>query len=211
MSEYALNPDVYVNVTPAGAYRAATASRDDAAHALIERLLAMPATPRLDHAGMQALAAGGSEEDLAEHVYRMQEQGWLAGSKAQRIAPDLNMERDIPPLLAKLSGAGKALLADAQGFYLANAGFAHEVVEELAALAASMATLQARHAALLDSNLRIAAGGWAAVDAAANGQLGFWPLRIGSQTFVLVVAGCPAFANQSFADLVWWLSRRYAV
>lgn len=210
MSDYTLNPGVYVNVTPAGAYRACVGHQDDAARALLGRLLALPATPLLDREGLTELAGGGSEADLIELLYRLQELGWLAGSKTRREIPEFNMERDIPRLLAQLSSAGKALLADAQGFYLANAGFAHEVIEELAVLAASVATLQARHTALLDNNLRLATGGWAAVDAAGNGQIGFWPLNVGSQKFVLAIVGCPAFERQAFVDLVWWLSRRYA-
>ncbi|MFN6960710.1 MAG: hypothetical protein ACK4N6_00580 [Rhodocyclaceae bacterium] len=210
MSEYTLNPGVYVNVTPAGAYRAVVGSQNDAARALLGRLLALPATPMLDQAALADLAGGGSEDDLVELLYRLQELGWLAGSQTRREIPEFNMERDIPHLLGELSGSGKALLADAQGFYLANSGFAHESVEELAALAASAATLLARHAALLNNNLRLATGGWAAVDAAGNSQIGFWPLNVGSQKFVLVIAGPPAFERQAFADLVWWLSRRYA-
>lgn len=210
MPDYTLNSGVYVNVTPAGVYRAVAGNQNDAARALIGRLLSLPETPLLDQANLAELAGGSSEADLIELLYRLQELGWLVGSKTRREVPEFNMERDIPRLLAELSGVGKALLADAQGFYLANAGFAHEVVEELAALCASVATLQARHAALLDNNLRLATGGWAAVDAAGNGQVGFWPLHIGSQKFVLAIVGAPAFERQAFADLVWWLSRRYA-
>lgn len=210
MSDYTLNPGVYVNVTPAGAYRAVVGAQDDAARALLGRLLALPATPMLDQAGLADLAGGGSKDDLIELLYRLQGLGWLAGSNTQREIPEYNMERDIPRLLCELSSTGKALLADAQGFYLANSGFAHEAVEELAVLAASVAALQTRHAALLNNNLRLATGGWAAVDAAGNSQIGFWPLHVGGQKFVLVVAGYPALERQAFADLVWWLSRRYA-
>ncbi|MFN3884175.1 MAG: hypothetical protein ACK4Q4_05375 [Rhodocyclaceae bacterium] len=210
MSEYTLNPRVYVNVTPAGAYRAVSGNQDDAARALLGRLLALPATVQLDDETLAELAGDGSKNDLIELLYRLQELGWLTGSEKRREAPELNMERDVPRLLGELSSTGKAVLCDAQGFYLANNGFNHEVVEELAALAAATATLLARHAALLNNNLRLATGGLAAVDAAGNSQIGFWPMHLGSQKFVLAIAGCPAFERQAFADLVWWLSRRYA-
>lgn len=184
--------------------------RSDPAGKTIRKLLTLPSSPTLDYETLTELAGGGSLADFVERIYRLQELGWLAGSKSRRELPELNMERDVPRLLAELSGAGKALLADAQGFYLANAGFAHEAVEELAALSASVAVMQSRYAGLLGSNLRLAAGGWGVVDAAGNGQLGFWPLHVGGQTFVLVVAGLPRFDRQAFVDLVWWLSRRYA-
>jgi hypothetical protein len=209
MSDYAINPGVYVHVTPAGAYRAAVGKQEDRARTLLARLFALPATPLLDQEGLAELG-GGNESDLLELLYRMQELGWVTGSKTRRDAPEFNMERDVPALLAELSDIGKGLLADAQGFHLANVGFTHEVIEELAVLAASAASLHMRHAGLLENNLRLAVGGWAAVDAAGNGQLGFWPLQVGSQSFVLALAGCPNFNRQAFADLIWWLTRRYA-
>lgn len=210
MSDYTINAGVYVNVTPAGAYRAVIGTQDDAARALLCRILSLPETPLLDQKGLEELSGEGRKADLLELLYRLQELGWVTGSKTRREAPLLNMEREVPALLAELSSSGKAMLADAQGFYLANAGFTHEVVEELAVLAASVAFLQTRHARLIENNLRIAAGGWAAVDAAGNAQVGFWPLHVGRQNFILALAGYPAFERPAFADLVWWLLRRYA-
>jgi hypothetical protein len=50
---------------------------------------------------------------------------------------------------------------------------------------------------------------WALVDAAGNGQVGFWPLFIGEQRFVLVVSDFPYLNQQALTTLVWALSIRY--
>ncbi len=210
MSEYTLISGAYATITPAGAYYAATGEPDDAARTLLTALLKLPQTPQLDPATLQSLNPGTSETDTLDLLFRMQEIGWIVGADSPATAPDLNMERDIPPLLERLSAERRALLAEAQGFYLANTGFPHETVEELSALAAEIASIQRRQRPLLRNNLRSHATGWSAVDAAGHSQIGFWPLQVSQQTFVLVIAGKPSFNQPSFTDLVWWLVRRYS-
>jgi len=210
MSEYALISGAYATVTPAGAFHAATGATDDPGQNLLNALLNMTQTPLMVESELQRLCPQENAAGALELLFRVQEIGWVCGKSESRKAPDLNMERDVPQLLGRLSGEGRALLADAQGFHLANEGFAHEVAEELSVLAADVVTIQQRHRPLVRNNLRINATGWAAVDAAGFGQLGFWPLQISMQTFVLVVAGEPSFNQESFTDLIWWLARRYS-
>lgn len=210
MSKFSLTSDLHVAVTPAGAYYAATASPDDPSGKLLIRLLSLPHTPQFDSEGMQQFQLQPDDEAGLEILYRVQEIGWVVGSDLPKKAPEFNMERDIPHLLASLSGDGKALLADAHGFHLANVGFVHEVVEELSAVAADVASMQQRHQLLIRNNLRINTTGWGAVDAAGNSQIGFWPLQVSEHVFVLAIAGIPKFNQQAFTELVWWLFRRYA-
>ncbi len=210
MSEYTLISDAYATITPAGAYYAVTGAEDDPARNVLTALLKMPQTPLLDPATLQGICPQETESNALDLLFRMQEVGWLAGSSNADQAPDLNMERDIPQLLEKLSSEGHTLLADAQGFYLANTGFSHEAIEELSALAAEVAAIQRQHRRLIRNNLRSYATGWSAVDAAGNSQIGFWPLHVSQQTFVLAISGTPSFNQKFFTDLVWWLVRRYS-
>ncbi|MCB1013508.1 MAG: hypothetical protein KDB10_00110, partial [Acidimicrobiales bacterium] len=50
---------------------------------------------------------------------------------------------------------------------------------------------------------------WALVDGAGNSQVGFWPLHIGEERFVLSVVGIPRLHQQAFTDLIWVLMLRY--
>lgn len=210
MSEYTLISGAYATVTAAGAYYAATGALDDPARNMLTALLKMPETPLLDGPVLQSLCRQESEAGALELLFRMQEVGWITGKSESSTAPELNMERDVPQLLGLLSGEGRALLADAQGFHLACTGFPHEAIEEISVLAADIASIQQRHRLLVRNNLRSHATGWSAVDAAGNSQIGFWPLQISQQVFVLVIAGEPAFNQGIFTDLIWWLIRRYS-
>ena len=209
MSEYELLADVHVMVTPAGAYYAVSSREDDAARRLLFAILREARTPLLDLKRLCAWSGHGEDDALAL-LHRMQEVGWLCATEDLRDAPTAHFEQDIPALLAQMSGSERALLADEQGFALAVAGFSHEAGEELAALGAELAALHVRYQGLLRGNLRLNAGGLAAVDAAGHAQLGVWPMRIGEQSFVLIIGGMPLLHTRAYSDTVWGLTRRYA-
>jgi hypothetical protein len=110
-----------------------------------------------------------------------------------------------------MSENGKVLLADMQGFYIASHGFPHEVAEELSGLSAELASIHERRSGLLMNNLGLVSNAWAIVDVFGNSQIGFWPLFIGKNRFVIAISGVPHFNQPEFVDLVWALSMRYAV
>lgn len=112
-------------------------------------------------------------------------------------------------MIRSLSLDRKALVADPQGFCVANVGFTHEAAEELSVLSADLASLSTRRNGVIHGNLRIESQNWALVDASGNSKLGFWPLRIGTNCFVLVVQGVPAFNQWLYCDVIWALCRRY--
>ena len=116
-----------------------------------------------------------------------------AGAARRAAAPraEATLEELLPTLLAQLSRRGKALLADAQGFYLATAASRTRPAEELSALSADLGLLHERHQRMLRHNLGIDRSSWALIDAAGNSQLGVWPLFIGSQRFALVLPRAP--------------------
>lgn len=210
MSDYQLLSDVHVHVTPAGAYYAASAQEDEAARRLLHAILAQPRTPLLDIDSLCRWSGQSSRDDALALLHRMQVVGWLRGADEARDAPGAHLEQDMPALLARLSASQRALLADEQGLTLALSGFSHEAGEQLAALAAEFAALHRRYRGVLHGNLRLNVGGVAAVDAAGNAQLGTWPLYIGGQAFLLVIAGLPLLHGAAFSDTVWGLTRRYA-
>lgn len=209
MSDYRLIEDSYVTVTPAGAYFAATTPEPTPARRLLLSLLALPHTPRAADGDLQTWSGQNSYDEALELLYRLQRAGWVRGNKNLRVPPHVNMERDVPPMIALLSGEGRALLADLQGFPLSNVGFTHEASEEIARLAASVGALAADYRATVGANLGIRSSAWSVVDAAGYSQIGFWPLYLGSSGFMLVLAGEPRFNQPEFANLVWGLAHRY--
>lgn len=203
-------PGKYVSLTPYGAYYAVTEAAEDPVRRLLQAVLAESGSEPLSEA-MAARWAGNGEVGAAlDMLKRLQTLTMLQATDLPIVASTAPLEDVLPPLLVPLTGSGKALLADAQGFYLAAVGFKHEAAEELAALSADIATLHTRHARLLANNLGFSGSSWGLLDPAGASQLGVWPLHVGEQRFALAIAGRPRLNQGAFAQLVQALARRYA-
>jgi len=206
---YQLFDNVFVSPTPAGAYFCVSGDGDVPARRVLRALLKQSMSHALDSEELMTWAGLDSEDDVLALLYRMQSLGWLEGLDKRQAAPEGGLENILPDLLSGLSDSGKVLLADEQGFYLGSQGFAHETAEELSALSADLFSLYGRHQGLLKNNLGLETGAWAVVDAAGNGQVGFWPLWVGEHRFVLVVKGVPLLNKDALTKLIWVLSIRY--
>ncbi len=151
-----------------------------------------------------------SMEEMLDFLYLLQNLSFIEAISEPPCSPAGPLEKILPPLLTVLSGSGKGLLSDRQGFYIANVGFSHETAEELSALAADLSALQERHHYLLTHNLGLRMRAWGLVSGAGNSRIGFWPLQIGNTEFNLAISDAPYLNQQAFRDLVWVLSQRYA-
>ena len=209
MSELTLIDGLYLYPTPAGAYQAVAAPDTDKPRRFLQRLLQQAKTPALTLAQLCQLTDTDDEAKALELLLHCQKLGWVQGVDESLSAPQGALEKLLPDLLSQISEAGKVLLADEQGFYLSCSGFVHETAEELSALSADLATVHKRRTGVLSHNLGIASHAWAIVDAFGCSHIGFWPLFIGGQHFVLVIAGVPHFNHPEFVSLVWALSLRY--
>jgi hypothetical protein len=210
MPRFELSAGRFIAATPGGAYMASLAPDDEPGRRVLREVLAQDATPALTVDALRGWARIDDPDGAQEVLFHLQSLALVQFIEQARPAPAGTLEELLPPLLVKLSGAGRALLADDQGFYMGTAGFAHETAEELSALSADLASLHARHRALVGGNLGLVGANWALVDGAGNSQLGVWPLYIGRQRFALVVAGVPHFNQPAYVDLVWALTRRYS-
>ncbi|HHA19401.1 MAG: hypothetical protein DRQ39_09690 [Gammaproteobacteria bacterium] len=206
---YQLLDNVHLSVTPAGAYYCVSGESDTPSRKLLRVLMQKRLPPALSVHALQSWAGIDDNEEILALLYRMQSLGWLEGQEHQQAAPEGSLEELLPDLLVGLSDSGKVLLADEQGFYLCSQGFPHETAEELSALSADLSSLYQRHQGLLKNNLNLDTSAWAMVDAAGNGQIGFWPLWVGTHRFVLVIKGVPLLNQPALMKLVWLLSIRY--
>ena len=209
MPTLSLNDNIYLLPSAAGAFYVASGEQPDPARTFLRALFRERSAIRLTENSLLQLSGTEDLEQARQALKRIQDLGWLQGLERPRRCLDGALETLLPELLEPLSSSGKALLADRQGFYLGTVGFPHESAEELSALSADLASLHQRHQGLLGSNLRLGSGAWAIVDAAGNGELGFWPLYTGSQRFALIVGGVPHFNQQGLVNLIWILNQRY--
>jgi hypothetical protein len=204
-----LKTGIYLEPTPAGAYYAVSSTHDEPARRVLIGIMSDSSLPLSDISRISHWS-GESEADTMALVKRLQEMSLLSGTKNQITVPDGSLEVVLPDILAKVSIENKALLADDQGFYLSTSNFPHEAAEALSAVSADLGSLYDRHRLLLKNNLSIDVQAWALSDAAGNSQLGFWPIYIGRQRFVLIIQGRPTLNQPSFRDLIWVLLLRYS-
>ncbi len=210
MSGAKLAEDLYIYLTPAGCYYAVSAVEQDPVRQFLRTLLGEAKTPKLNIESLQVLMANDDPDKCIALLQKCQQLGWVQGLKEEREAPTGTLEERLPELLSQISEEGKILLADDQGFYLACNGFPHEVAEEISALSAELNVVHDRRAGVLMKNMGLNSHAWAIVNASGNSQLGFWPLFIGKNQFVIALAGIPHFKHSEFISLIWLLSIRYA-
>lgn len=208
MNGYRLQERLYGVATPAGAYMAVTGAMSAPACRLVLQLIAQERSPLLTESAV-AEWTGLTRDDGLELLYRLQTLALVAATERPLQAPQGRLEVVLPPKIRELSSRGKVLLADAQGFCLVSHGFAHEVVEELAALSAELLPISARHERLLVNNMGLQVPHWAIVGADGNSKLGFWRMQIGAQRFSLVIEGTPYLNQPVFTDVIWCLAKRY--
>ena len=206
---YQFTTNSYILPTPAGAYYAVSTDSDDKSRQFLLALLAQSSSQKLTQEFLQRATRSKNAQEAMELLYRVQGLGWVQGELQPREAPVGILEEALPAILGKLSSSRKVLLVDNQGLFLAAHGFSYELVEELSALSAGLATIYQRHRRLLKDDMNIGASAWALVNAHGDSQLGVWPLYVGGYHFNLVMTGVPRFNQQAFVDLIWILSKRY--
>jgi hypothetical protein len=184
--------------TPAGAYFASAEASDDRLRSFIRLLLAQPVTP--------------SWQDQDDgFVRRLAAIGWIQYLDDPRSVSRDGIENALLRLLPALSGKQQALLADAHGFHLASTGFAPNHAEELAARSANVTPRHNPYQRSVSQDLRMYASAWSLPAASGHARIGFWPLYVGGQRFVLVIAGTPQLNQPELVDLVWLLQQRYGL
>ena len=208
MSTFELNKNLYINVTPRGAYYAIQDNASDSTRSVLTKLLREDETPELT-AEVAEEITGLTGEEAFNFLDRIQSLGLISGQKELESAPEDNMEDILPELLGSLSDSEKVLLAEHSGLYLGASGFPHEAAEELAAISANLSEVYQRHKRLLQGNLRFNQHAWGLIDAAGNSEVGFWPLYVGYNQFTLVIHGMPQLNRPGFKHLIWSLMKRY--
>jgi hypothetical protein len=210
MSHYSLTEGLYLHPTPAGAYYATSSTDTDKPRQFLKNLLLQQQSPKLNIDTLKSLMDQDDDQKCLELLHHCQKLQWVQGVNPAHGYPVGALEDILPELLSSISENGKVLLADKEGFYLVSSGFPHEVAEELSALSAEILTVHDRRSGLLLNNMGLASNAWAVVDVFGNSHVGFWPLFIGKNRFVIAISGIPHFNQPSFVSLVWALSIRYA-
>ena len=205
-----LQSNLYPRITPAGAYYAVSSQAPSASRTLLYGLLRASTTEIVSTEKLLAWADTNDINTALNLLYRLQRLEFLYGDK-QPAGEEFNMtDEQLPELLEQLSSVGKALLADGNGLYFANAGFHHEAAEEVGVMASEVAALGERHQLLVKNNLNIHHNAWGICDPSGQTELTFFPLYAGRTKLNLVVAGTPDLNKEAFVSLIKVLCNRYS-
>lgn len=199
----------YIMLTPAGAFAITNQEEGGAGFQLLLNILSEPTTPLLAVDTLKRLSGLEAGEALSL-LAKLQSSALVQTLDEPISCSNEPLERLLPQLISALSDKQITLLADPQGFYMANSGFEQREGEELAAISATLATISKRHSKLFNDSLAVPSRAWALADPAGNSELGFWPLFVGQHRFSLVIAGKPCFNQTAFVELIWALTSRYA-
>lgn len=205
-----LQSNLYPRITPAGAYYAVSSQAPSTSRTLLYGLLRASTTETVSTEKLLAWADTNDINTALNLLYRLQRLEFLYGDE-QPAGEEFNMtDEQLPELLEQLSSVGKALLADGNGLYFANAGFHHEAAEEVGVMASEVAALGERHQLLVKNNLNIHHNAWGICDPSGQTELTFFPLYAGRTKLNLVVAGTPDLNKEAFVSLIKVLCNRYS-
>ena len=208
-STLSLQSNLYPKVTPTGAYYAVSGNTPSASRTLLYGLLRADVSETISSERLLAWADTSDINTALNLLYRLQRLEFLYGEETIST-DDLQMaDEQLPQLLEQLSNAGKALLADDNGLYFANAGFHHEAAEEIGVLASEIVQVSDKHQLLVKNNLHIHHSAWGICDPSGQSELIFFPLHIGVSKLILVIGGVPDLNKEAFVTLVKVLYNRY--
>lgn len=208
-STLSLQSNLYPKITPAGAYYAVSSDTPSSSRTLLYGLLRAEPTEVISSEKILEWADTGDINTALNLLYRLQRLEFLYGDEAVGQEDIYLSDEQLPNILAQLSNLGKALLADENGLYFANAGFHHEAAEELGLLASEIARVEDSHRLLIRNNLHINNSAWGICDPSGQSELTFFPLYIGNTKLILVIGGMPDLNKEAFVTLVKVLYHRY--
>jgi hypothetical protein len=203
-----LQSNLYPRITPAGAYYAVSNNTASASRTLLHGLLKAQVNELISPEKLLAWTDSADIETALSLLYRLQRLEFLYGEETPAVEEQHFSDDQLPELLEQLSSVGKALLADQNGLYFANAGFHHETAEEVGILASEIAVLGERHQLLLKNNLNIHHNAWGICEPSGQSELTFYPLYVGRTKLILVVGGIPDLNKEAFVSLIKILCNR---
>ena len=199
----------FILPTPGGAYYFAQDSSQNWRKDVLRILFSSKSSLPLNHLTLTQLFATQNKDNLNYKLEQCEKLKLIQVVDQQVHAPSGHLEEDLGEILQHFSKNGKVLLSDSQGFCIANHGFPAEMSEEISVLSADIAIMHKRRALNINKKLGLNSQAWSIVDAAGNSCLGFWPINIDKEMFVLAIEGVPFFNQPSTISLVWMLYLRY--
>ena len=110
MSEYVLQNDLYLGVSPAGSYYAVQEKTDEVGRSFLQRLLQTPETPLFSNK-LASEYSNLDKKSSLEFIHWLQTAGLVYGTETPEEAPQDRLEDILPDLLQPVADSGKVVVA----------------------------------------------------------------------------------------------------
>lgn len=201
--------DKYLLPTPGGIYYLVQDQSESWQKNVLKKLLSYSKSPVLNSDTLKNIFDTNNDTELKNKLDECERMKLIQVIKTELHAPNENFEDGLKNIIHVFSNKEKVLLSDSQGFCISNHGFPVEISEEISVLSADIAIMHKRRAIDINEILGFNSQAWSIVDASGNSKLGFWPLNIEDEVFVLAIEGVPFFNRPELITLVWMLYLRY--
>ena len=199
----------YIIPTPGGAYYLVQDGAENWRKDVLKKIFSHKKSLPLNDNTLIDLFGTGNKENLQYKIDQCKQLKLIQVIDEEISAPSGQLEEGLNKFIANFSQIGHVLLSDSQGFCITNHGFPNEMSEEISVLSADIAIMHKRRALNINNKLKLNSQAWSIVDASGNSCLGFWPINIDNEVFVLTVEGVPFFNQEAMVSLVWMLYLRY--
>ena len=202
------NQDQYISPTNKAIFETMMSTQENPHEKAIKQLLAAPELVKLSQEFLLEWLQTDDLEAAVLTLKEMQAQNLIKGLKSNPPLVTGASDEALNACMTKLSDQA-CLLANDQGFQLANAGFVKDHADELAAVAAELNSFHLKRVqqlvdkGVIDSNI------WSILSHQANSRLSFWPLHTDHQKFILIIKGPTQFNNNGLLDLARVLMNKY--
>jgi len=201
----------YIYPTPGGAYYLIQDNSSCWQKNVLKKLFSLSKTPVLNKVTLIDLFDSDDDQQITLKLKECQELKIIQITDNEIAVPEGDLVENLNQIIPFFSKKKKALLSDSQGFCISNTGFPTEMIEEISVLSADIAIMHKRRALEINKKLGLSSQAWSIVDASGNSHLGFWPINIEDEIFVLSLEGVPFFNQPSLITLVWMLYLRYGI
>ncbi len=203
-----LKQNLYLSPTAKAVYQVMMCMTEHEHGALIKALLKYPETPQLNESFLLDWLSTDDVDEAINRVQTLNQLGLVKGIKEKKQLPDSPSDVALTSCVKDLSDEG-VLLANDQGFYLVNEGFAQEDADEIAAMAAELFTFHKKRVSPLVSKGLIDSEVWSMLNYQGRLSLSFWPIKTATESFTLVIKGAVKFNQDSLVDLARLLMNKY--
>ncbi len=199
----------FIIPTPGGAYYLVQDGSTNWRKDILKKMFSQKKSLPLNHETLSHLFGTTNKENLQYKIEQCKNEKLIQVINEEKSAPSGQLEQGLNTFIQDFSQIGHVLLSDSQGFCIINHGFPDDMSEEISVLSADIAIMHKRRAININKKLKLNSQAWSIVDASGNSCLGFWPINIDNEVFVLTVEGVPFFNQAAMVSLVWMLHLRY--